>query len=47
MQYINNDMVELLRKAARNYPLNTNRSDWNAVLKKLPAKILRKKSESK
>lgn len=44
MQYINNDMVELFRKAARDYPLNTNSSDWNAVLKKFPAKIPGKES---
>jgi hypothetical protein len=35
MQYINDDMDELFRRAAENYPLNTNSADWNEVQKKL------------
>jgi len=35
MQYINDDMDELFRRAAEDYPLNTNNADWNSVLKKL------------
>lgn len=31
-------MDELFRRAAEDYPLNTNSADWNAVLKKLSAK---------
>lgn len=37
MQYLNDDMDELYRRAAEEYPLNTNGADWNAVLKKLSA----------
>jgi hypothetical protein len=35
MQYLNDDMDELYRRAAEDYPLNTNSADWNAVLKKI------------
>ena len=42
MQHINNIMVELFRKAAKDYPLKIS-SDWNAVLKKLSARIREKK----
>lgn len=38
MQYINDDMDELFRKAAEDYPLNTNSADWNAVAKKISVK---------
>jgi len=31
MQELNNDMDELLRRAAENYPLKTGNSNWNAV----------------
>lgn len=37
MQYINDDMDELFRRAAENYPLNTNSADWKEVQKKLIA----------
>ena len=37
MQYVNDDMDELFRRAAENYPLNTNSADWNEVQKKLIA----------
>lgn len=32
MQYVNDDMDELFRRAAENYPLNTSSADWNKVL---------------
>lgn len=32
MQYVNDDMDEMFKKAAENYPLDTNSSDWNKVL---------------
>ena len=35
MQYIDDDMDELFRKAAEYYPLNTNSGDLNEVLKKI------------
>ena len=31
MRDINDDMDDLFRRAADNYPLNTNSSDWNKV----------------
>jgi hypothetical protein len=37
MQYLNDDMDELFRRAAENYPLNTNSANWNEVQKKLSA----------
>jgi hypothetical protein len=35
MQYVNDDMDELFRRAAKDYPLNTNSADWEKVKKKL------------
>jgi hypothetical protein len=32
MQYVNDDMDELFRRAAENYPLDTSSADWNKVL---------------
>ena len=32
MQYVNDDMDELMRRAAENYPLDTNSANWNKVL---------------
>jgi hypothetical protein len=32
MQYVNDDMDELFRRAGENYPLDTSSSDWNKVL---------------
>lgn len=37
MQHVNDDMDELFRRAADDYPLNTDSADWNAVAKKLSA----------
>jgi hypothetical protein len=37
MQQMNDDMDELFRRAAENYPLNTGSADWNEVQKKLSA----------
>ena len=31
MQYVKNDMDELFKRAAENYPLNTNSADWSKV----------------
>ena len=31
MQYVNDDMDELFRRAAENYPLDTSNSNWNKV----------------
>ncbi len=36
MQDIENDMDDLFRRAAENYPLNTSKSDWEKIDKKLP-----------
>lgn len=35
MQYVNDDMDELFRRAAKDYPLNTNSANWDKVKKKL------------
>jgi hypothetical protein len=35
MQYVNDDMDELFRKAAQNYPLDTRSGDWSKVLNAL------------
>ena len=35
MQYLDDDMDEVFRRAAEDYPLNTDSADWNEVLKKL------------
>jgi len=35
MQYIDNDMDDLFKKAGENYPLNIDGADWNAVQAKL------------
>lgn len=35
MQYVNDDMDELFRRAAKDYPLKTNSADWEKVKKKL------------
>jgi len=32
MQYVNDDMDELFKRAAENYPLDTKTADWNKVL---------------
>src|SRR5689334_19464578 len=32
MQYVNDDMDELFRRAAENYPLDTTGADWNKVM---------------
>jgi hypothetical protein len=32
MQYVNDDMDELFKRAAENYPLDTNSANWNKVL---------------
>lgn len=37
MQVVNDDMDDLYRKAAEDYPLNTDSADWDSVLKKLSA----------
>ena len=37
MQPVNDDMDELYKRAAEEYPLNTDSADWNSVLKKLAA----------
>ncbi|HVG15055.1 MAG TPA: hypothetical protein VM935_08845, partial [Chitinophagaceae bacterium] len=35
MQFVNNDMDELFRKAAEDYPLHTKGNDWDKVLEKM------------
>lgn len=35
MQQVNDDMEDLFRRAAENYPLNTGNADWNTMAKKL------------
>src|SRR5689334_1268355 len=35
MQYVNDDMDELFRRAAENYPLDTGSGDWSKVAKAL------------
>lgn len=37
MQYIDDDIDEVFRRAAEDYPLNTDSAEWNEVLKKLSA----------
>ncbi|MEP6616252.1 MAG: hypothetical protein ABJA57_06710, partial [Ginsengibacter sp.] len=37
MQHVNDDMDELFRRAAENYPLNTNGADWDKVRDKILA----------
>lgn len=32
MQFVNNDMDDMMRRAAENYPLDTSGADWNKVL---------------
>jgi hypothetical protein len=40
MQYVNDDMDELFRRAAENYPLDTSSADWNKVLTALQGEAL-------
>jgi hypothetical protein len=51
MQSVNDDMDELFRSAAENYPLDTNSADWNKVLSALQgqtqAKTISEKKENK
>ncbi len=35
MQHVNNDMDDLFRKAAADYPLNSKNGNWDSVIKKL------------
>ena len=35
MQFVNDDMDQLFRDAAKDYPLKTGSGDWNAVLNKM------------
>jgi hypothetical protein len=44
MQYLNDDMDELWRKAADEYPLNTTSADWNQVAAKMGIEPLRKRN---
>jgi hypothetical protein len=51
MQYVNDDMDELFRRAAENYPLDTKGADWNKVLGALqgeaPLKAIAEKKKNK
>src|SRR5215208_2531501 len=52
MQYVNDDMDEVFRKAAENYPLDTSTKDWNKVLSALQnpdveEKLVRKNDKGK
>ncbi|HEY0355124.1 MAG TPA: hypothetical protein VGC29_02905, partial [Flavisolibacter sp.] len=38
MQFVNNDMDEMMRRAAENYPLDTGGADWNKVFGALQEK---------
>lgn len=38
MQFLNDDMDEVYRRAAEEYPLKTDSADWNAVVKKMLAR---------
>lgn len=38
MQFVNDDMDELFRQAAKDYPLKTDSADWDAVLGKMQGK---------
>lgn len=42
MQYVNDDMDELFKRAAENYPLDTNSADWNKVLSALQGETVAK-----
>jgi hypothetical protein len=46
MQYVNDDMDELFRRAAENYPLDTNSADWNKVLTALQGETEAKTSSA-
>ena len=35
MQYVNDDMDDVFRRAAKNYPLDTSGADWNKVMEGL------------
>ncbi len=39
MEYLNEDMDDLFRKAGEQYPLKTNNSDWNGVLGRLQPQV--------
>jgi hypothetical protein len=45
MQYINDDMDELIRRAAEDYPLNTSGADWERVKKGMESGNVQKKSK--
>ncbi|HEV7622405.1 MAG TPA: hypothetical protein VGO09_11760, partial [Flavisolibacter sp.] len=45
MLYINDDMDELIRRAAEEYPLNTSGADWDRVKKGLASGSVQKKSK--
>jgi len=47
MQYVNDDMDELFRKAAENYPLDTNSANWNKVLAGLQDQNINTKTPEK
>ena len=35
MQFVNDDMDDMYRRAAEEYPLKTDSGDWNKVLEKM------------
>src|SRR4051812_38811696 len=45
MQYINDDMDELIRRAAEDYPLNTSGADWERVKKGMESGTVQKRSK--
>ncbi len=47
MQYVNDDMDELFRKAAESYPLDTGNSDWDRVVTALKEPELKEGEENK
>jgi hypothetical protein len=47
MRDINDDMDDLFRRAADNYPLNTNSSDWNKVKSALESPVVEDAREKK
>ena len=47
MQYVNDDMDEIFRRAAENYPLDTSGSDWNKVMAAMQANEGTKEPERK
>ena len=47
MQYLNDDIDQLYKSAAENYPLNTNRQDWKKICDALCSEEMPPATETK